>query len=133
MNVLFVCRGNVGRSQMAEGFFRHYYPEHEVKSCGTSALKYVSNKIGDFWYISPCMKEKGIDISEQRPKQISPELTNNADIIVTMSQEELPSYVEMSKVTAWQVPDPASRDFNFHRGVRDSIDSLVKGLSSRLR
>lgn len=78
------------------------------------------------------MWEIGIDIFEQTSKQITPELTDSAEMIISMSQERLPSYVDQRKITLWDVPDPASEDYDFYCQVRDKIDGLVKGLSSRL-
>ncbi len=132
MEVLFVCRGNVARSQIAEGFFNHYSISHRATSCGTSAERYSSSVVSDFAHISDSMNEIGIDISNQKPKQISRELVDGAQKIISMSQESLPDYVNGKDVFYWNVQDPASTSYDFHCEVRDEIGERVKGLLKEL-
>src|SRR3989344_5808999 len=44
MKILFVCRGNVGRSQMAEALFSNY-SNHKVYSAGTKVYENEGEKI----------------------------------------------------------------------------------------
>ena len=61
MKILIICTGNSCRSQMAEGFLKHYKKDWAVKSAGLSPTR-----------LNPLamivMKEKGIDISNQKSK-----------------------------------------------------------------
>jgi protein-tyrosine-phosphatase len=67
--ILFVCVQNAGRSQMAEGFFRKYAPEdYEPLSAGTKPTSEVHP------IAIEAMKEVGIDISKQRPKNITEDM-----------------------------------------------------------
>ncbi len=63
--VLFICEGNVGRSQMAEGLFNHFSLSNKAISAGVidigSKYNYLPRED-----IVKAMKEKGIDISNQR-------------------------------------------------------------------
>ena len=60
--VLFICVGNSCRSQMAEGFARHYGKGIiEASSAGTIPADRISSLAIEV------MKEKGIDISNQTP------------------------------------------------------------------
>jgi len=62
--VLFLCTGNSCRSQMAEGWLRHYARERaEVFSAGT-------NPAGLNPMAVTVMRESGIDISDQRSKHV---------------------------------------------------------------
>ena len=71
--ILFVCIQNAGRSQMAEGFFRKYAPEgYEPLSAGTKPTSEI-NPIA-----IEVMKEVGIDISKQRPKDITEDMMRNS-------------------------------------------------------
>jgi protein-tyrosine-phosphatase len=65
LQVLFVCIENVGRSQMAEGFFREYAPKFEVASAGTEQKSELNPIVVD------TKKEIGIDITNQIPKLFS--------------------------------------------------------------
>lgn len=76
-NVLFLCAHNSIRSQMAEGWLRHFYGEnHEGFSAGIEPgiLDPLAVRV---------MKEVGIDISGQRPKNVDLFLNKNFDYIIT--------------------------------------------------
>ncbi len=76
--VLFVCRHNTGRSQMAEAFLRRYTGSAvQVASAGTEAAEFPNAGV------VAAMAEDGIDISTARPKLISPDMMR-ADRIITM-------------------------------------------------
>jgi arsenate reductase len=77
--VLFVCRHNTGRSQMAEAYLRHFAGDGvEVASAGTEAADAPNAGV------VAAMAEDGIDISNARPKLIDPSLAARADRIITM-------------------------------------------------
>lgn len=64
-NVLFLCTGNSCRSQMAEGFLRHYGGDRfEAHSAGTDPASAVHLRAVQV------MAELGIDIAGQRPKGV---------------------------------------------------------------
>ncbi len=71
--VLILCTGNSCRSQMAEGFLRKYAGEQfEVHSAGTEPRDHVHP------IAVRVMAEVGVDISGQRPKEVSPFLRRGA-------------------------------------------------------
>jgi protein-tyrosine-phosphatase len=77
--ILFVCIQNAGRSQMTEAFFRKYAPDdYEPLSAGTKPTSEV-NPIA-----IEAMKEVDIDISKQRPKDITEDMMRNSSKIVNM-------------------------------------------------
>jgi arsenate reductase (thioredoxin) len=64
--VVVLCTGNSCRSQMAEGFLRHYARDrYDIGSAGTEP------KEGVHPLAIQVMKEAGIDISRQHPKKLS--------------------------------------------------------------
>ena len=72
--VLFVCVENAGRSQMAEGFFNKYAPKgYKAISAGTKPVSEI-NPIA-----VEAMKEVGIDISNQKSKDITEDMMRNSD------------------------------------------------------
>ena len=77
--VLFVCVHNSGRSQMAEAFARELSGGRlDAESAGTeptAALNLV---------VVEAMRERGLDITGQRPKLLTPEMAQRADRIFTM-------------------------------------------------
>ena len=77
--VLFVCVQNAGRSQMAEGFFRKYAPKsYETSSAGTVPISQI-NPI-----VVGVMKEVGIDISKQKPKDLTEDMMRDTTAIINM-------------------------------------------------
>ena len=77
--VLFVCVENAGRSQMAEAFANHY---GEDKLTAQSAGIKLAPQVNPV--VVGVMAEKGIDISQNKPKMLTQAIANEADLIVTM-------------------------------------------------
>ena len=64
-NILILCTGNSCRSQIAEGYFRHYAADRfETHSAGTEPKDAVHP------LAVQVMAEEGIDISDHRPKDL---------------------------------------------------------------
>ena len=79
VKVLFVCVENAGRSQMAEAFVKVYGEGRiEAMSAGTMPAQEV-NPI-----VVQVMKEKGIDLSANKPKLIANQMVQEADMIIVM-------------------------------------------------
>jgi len=78
MKILIICTGNTCRSQMAEGFLRSLDPKLEVFSAGTRAEQRVNP------FAVKAMAETGIDISNQRPKQVDVFLNDTFDYVITV-------------------------------------------------
>jgi len=125
--VLFVCVGNSCRSQMAEGFARCY---------GEDVMKPASAGLAPAWIVMPetvhTMAEKNIDISDQYPKPLHPELASKSDLIVNMSGEDLPDEIR-TPVRNWLVRDPIGETESTYREVRDQIEQLVMDLILEIR
>ena len=125
--VLFVCVGNSCRSQMAEGFARCY---------GKDVMKSASAGLAPAWIVMPetvhTMAEKNIDISDQYPKPLHPDLVSKSDLIVNMSGEDLPEEIR-TPVRNWQVRDPIGEPETIYREVRDQIEQLVMDLILEIR
>mgnify|MGYP001607246946 FL=1 len=76
------------------------------------------------------MVEKGIDISNNRPKQLTKEMIDSVDMVIAMVDKEFcPDYLLASKkVKFWDVEDPRHGDLDVHRKARDEIERRVKNL-----
>lgn len=125
--ILFVCDGNVGRSQMAEGFYKHYVGKDSATSAGFTDVgsKYNFIPREDIILV---MKERGIDISIQRIKQITSQMIDEAKKIVILCNPKLiPLSLKknISKVLFRQINDPCKCSINGVREIRDRIEQLV--------
>ena len=77
--VLFVCVENAGRSQMAEAFANYH---GKGKLMASSAGVALADRINPL--VVEAMREKGIDISMNKPKLLTREMAEGADMIITM-------------------------------------------------
>lgn len=127
--VLFVCVENVGRSQMAEGFFRKYAPRGYVTlSAGTKPSGNINPLAIEV------MKEVGIDISNQKSKEITEDMMRNSTKIVNlgcMDKSFCPTLF-IPNVIDWGIEDPKGKSIEKVREIRDDIDSKVRKLAAEL-
>jgi protein-tyrosine-phosphatase len=130
--VLFVCVENSFRSQVAEAYFNKYAPNGWV---ATSAGVTPSEKVNPNAVL--LMQEEGIDISNKKPKILTPELQLNADVAVIVCSGSLCPVVYAKRVEDWGVPDPAAMPIDEARKVRDTIKrkvlELIESLSPKGR
>jgi arsenate reductase len=123
--ILFVCVENAGRSQMAEAFARAYGKgKVEAVSAGTMPAKEVSP------VVVQVMREKGLDISANRPKLIANQMVQGADTIIVMgcSAEGFCPAPLLNKVIDWGIEDPKGKPIEKVRGIRDEIEKRVRTL-----
>jgi protein-tyrosine-phosphatase len=120
--ILFVYVENAGRSQMAEGFAKHYgNSKVEAVSAGTMPSSEVNP------LVIQVMQEKGIDISKNKPKRITAQMVQEADIIIVMgcSAEGFCPAAWLNKVTDWNIEDPKGKPLEKVREIRDEIENKV--------
>jgi len=127
-NVLFVCVGNTGRSQMAEAFFNQLAGgKAKASSAGTNPANIIDPPVVQ------AMKEMGIDISSNRPKKLTVEMLNQADKVITMgcgAENVCPaSFVETED---WGLEDPKGKSIDEVREIRDEIKSRVAKMLKNL-
>lgn len=122
--VLFVCRHNTGRSQMAEAYLRHFAGDAiDVVSAGTEAANAPNPDV------VAAMAEDGIDISHARPKLIDPQMAQRADRIITMGcdVQGVPRIDD-----DWELPDPKGQPPERVREIRDLVKQKAKALAQSL-
>jgi len=111
--VLFVCKHNTGRSQMAEAFLRRFAGDAvEVAAAGTIAAGHPDPGV------VAAMAEDGIDISAARPKLLDPAILGKADRVITMGcdVEGVPRVDD-----DWALPDPKEQSPARVREIRDLV------------
>src|SRR5690242_2095535 len=144
--VLFVCTGNVCRSPMAEGLFRHAVQgrgEYRVLSAGLGAMEGQPPSP----YAVQAVKELGIDISNQRSRMLTPELVMQADYIFGMTHSHIDTVMMLYPMAAEKtfllrefdetldqfekdISDPIGGSYEIYLTCRDQIE---QGLPSLLR
>ena len=125
--ILFVCVENAGRSQMGEGFFRKYAPEgFEPLSAGTKPISQINP------LAIQVMNEIGIDISKQKPKDLSEDMMRNSDKIINMGcmDKRFCPTLFIPKVIDWGIEDPKDKPIEKVREIRDEIERRIKELAA---
>jgi len=127
--ILFVCVENAGRSQMAEAFAKHY---GEGKILASSAGLKPPDKVSPV--VVEAMREKGIDISMNRPKLLTMQMIEDADVAITMGcgVEEVCPAVLIDNVVDWELDDPKGQPIEKVREIRDEVERRVKALIHEL-
>ncbi|MDP9305864.1 MAG: arsenate reductase ArsC [Thermoproteota archaeon] len=128
--ILFVCVENTGRSQMAEGHFNKYAPKgYEAISAGTRPVSQI-NPIA-----VQVMRESGIDISNQKSKELTEDMMRNSSNIVNMGcveKESCPTLF-LQNLVDWNIEDPKDKPIEKVRKIRDEIDQRVKELVASIK
>ncbi len=127
-HVLFVCHENSARSQMAEGFFNRLNknPAYLGVSAGLTAVDSIKPLAIEV------MREKGIDLSKQKPKNLTFEMIENAERIITMGCVKSCPAAPPEKTTDWRLDDPAGKPIEDYRRIRDEIEEKIGKLIEEL-
>jgi arsenate reductase len=123
-SVLFVCRHNTGRSQMAEAYLRSFTGDAvDVASAGT-----IAADVPDPGVVA-IMAEDGIDISAARPKLLQSQRMEGVDRIITMGcdVEGVPRIDD-----DWGLPDPKGQPPEVVREIRNTVKAKARALSDEL-
>jgi len=123
-NVLFVCLHNAGRSQMSQALFERAAAGtgHEAASAGTTPAERVHPGVVE------AMAELDIDVAGRVPQLLTDELSQWADVVVTMGCGDACPYVPGTRYIDWELPDPKDRPLDEVRATRDDIAGRVQRL-----
>jgi len=123
--ILFVCVENAGRSQMAEAFANYY---GKGKLIVSSAGNKPTNKVNPV--VVEALKEKGIDISMNKPKMLTFQMAQDADLIVTMScnDQGICPGPFFKPTVDWKLEDPKGKPIEKVREIRDDVEQRVQKL-----
>jgi arsenate reductase len=127
--VLFVCVHNAGRSQMAAALLeRKADGRVRVVSAGSEPADRLNPAVVE------AMNEIGIDISAERPKKLEEGMVRQSDIVIRMGCGDACPIYPGKRYEDWELEDPAGKDLETVRGIRDEIavriDQLVADLSA---
>jgi len=132
--VLFLCTGNSCRSQMAEGWLRHYAGERaEVSSAGTKPAGLNPTAVS-------VMREAGVDISGRRSKHLDEFINQDFLFVITVcnaAREACPVFPSALYQLHWSFEDPAAaagteeERLAVFRKVRDEIREQVRQFAER--
>ncbi|MGD9080710.1 MAG: NAD(P)H-dependent oxidoreductase [Desulfobacterales bacterium] len=126
--ILFACRENACRSQMAGAFAQYLAGDKfEVITGGSEPADQVNPDMIE------AMHEKGIDMTYRVPQSIESAISDTTpNFIVTMGCGEECPFVPGAQMLDWDLPDPAGKPPDFMRQVRDEIENRVNNLIKEL-
>lgn len=125
--VLFVCLHNAGRSQMSQALFeRAADGRHTALSAGTTPGEHVHPEVVEV------MRELNVELSGRVPRELTAELAQQADLVVTMGCGDACPYIPGKRYIDWDLPDPKGRPISEVRATRDDIAQRVQRLVTDL-
>jgi arsenate reductase len=126
--VLYVCVHNAGRSQMAEAFTNRLAEARGLAVRGLSAGTVAGEQVNPT--AVAVMQEIGISMEGQHPKQLTQEMADSADRVITMGcgvdAEACPARIHLSE--DWGLDDPKGQSLEKVRAIRDEIKARVETL-----
>ena len=150
VSVLFVCMGNICRSPLAQGVFEDHVQraglevEIEVDSAGTHAF-YHEGEPPDY-RAQQSAEVRGLDLSHQRSRMLTPEDCQNFDYILTMDEEnyrrvvqlcgggaEIRPFLDYASSPETEVPDPYYGGPDGFEHALDLIERASEGLLTEIR
>jgi arsenate reductase (thioredoxin) len=121
--VLFVCVHNAGRSQMAAGLLDKLAAGRvHVRSAGSDPADQLNPNV------VAAMAEVGVDLGHEFPKPLTDEVVRAADAVITMGCGDACPIYPGKRYEDWELEDPAGKDLETVRRIRDQIAERVMAL-----
>ena len=150
VRVLFVCLGNICRSPLAQGVFEDVLRREEledevfVDSAGTGSW-HVGSPPDDRAQMSAAAR--GLDLSDQRARRISPDDCEEFDYVLTMDEQNYRTVASLCGGRAVvrpfldfaphfperEVPDPYGGGPDAFERVLDLVEEASEGLLDDIR
>jgi arsenate reductase (thioredoxin) len=125
--VLFVCVHNAGRSQMAAALLDHHAEgKVSVRSAGSEPTDRINPAVVEV------MTELGLDLSKEFPKPLTDDAVQAADVVITMGCGDACPFYPGKRYRDWDLEDPAGKDSDTVRRIRNDIDGRVRALLGEL-
>ncbi len=99
---------------------------HTADSAGTDPADHVHPQVIE------AMREVAIDLSGRRPRKLTRELAEQADVVVTMGCGDRCPVIPGKRYLDWELADPHDMDVAQVRVLRDEIQDRVEGLVGEL-
>jgi len=118
--VLFVCVHNAGRSQMAAALVGlRSQGRIDVRSAGSSPAEEINPSVVSV------MSELGVDLRREAPKALTDDAVRASDVVITMGCGDACPVFPGKRYEDWELEDPAGKDVEAVRRIRDEIQRRV--------
>ena len=119
--VLFICKHNAGRSQLGAALLELAAPDrYTATSAGISPADELNPSI------AATVDELGLDITGRIPRRVTPDLLEQADIVVLMKPGLGLPAEPRGTVLEWSFPDPTSWSPDDVRPMRDAVAERIE-------
>ncbi len=125
--VLFLCVHNAGRSLAAKVLLEHHaHGRVEVRSAGSEPGDSLNPSV------VAVLRARGLDTSQEFPKQLTGDDAREADVVVTMGCGDACPVFPGKRYLDWELRDPAGLPVEEVRPIVDEIDRRVQALLAEL-
>jgi len=137
VKVLFICKGNYFRSQMAETIYNCLTNSHDAFSAGTyvgapdepegQLLSDLFKNDSSFFEV---MESHGMNLRNNLTKKLLPEMLDQYDVVVSMAEEPfIPEFLKNNRrVIWWDIKNPNPAPPGFFKSTYDKLDELIREL-----
>lgn len=135
ISIIFICKGNMFRSQLAEAIFRKKFKNklYKVMSFGTTVTndKHKNKKIGEikslYEFSNYVNTTIGVNISNWKCKQLNQNCISNKDIIIVMAEEKtLPKWLFNFDFIYWQIENPIVLNLNKVKRIHKILEKKIE-------
>jgi len=134
MGVLFICKNNQFRSQMAAAIFNKITGTNDADSAGTyvGSVDVPEGTTIERYFRTPdffeLMEKNGMNIRNNQTKKLLPEMIESVSVVVSMAEEPfIPDYLRNSKkVLWWKVENPSFATREVAEKTFNQIKSLIE-------
>lgn len=135
VKILFVCRGNIARSQIAEALYNKLSQSHDADSAGThvekdgETLGQRKKRIGGS-YLVDMMADHHLDVSSKQQTQLTKAMLSDYDLVINMAGKHYtPTWLAREpNYVYWKVQDPAGRSYEITERIMRQIEAKVREL-----
>lgn len=127
VTVMFACRQNAGRSQIAAAIMRAKAPSSvTVLSAGTTPANEVHPET------LVVLGEMGLPLVNEEPQKLTNEAVKASDWVITMGCGETCPIYPGKRYEDWEIQDPSGQPIETVREIRDAIERHVNDLLDRI-
>ncbi|HTE22127.1 MAG TPA: low molecular weight phosphatase family protein [Candidatus Limnocylindria bacterium] len=136
MKILFVCKGNNCRSQIAEAIYNRLTDSTDASSAGTR-VEGAGDTLGDFGdrpgvksFTLDVMRDAGFNIENNKQVQLTKDMLNKYDLVVNMAAKQFtPAWLSSApNYIHWKVTDPRGRSYAVTASAKRMIEDKVREL-----